>query len=436
MRENKEHVCNKTDLNKNFHQENLFSLAANQLKKAWDVVNLDDSLKTILMQPKNEIIIHFPVKLSSGKVVLFEGYRVQHNNILGPFKGGFRYHQDVNLDECKALSAWMTWKCALQNLPFGGGKGGVKFNPSEHNAEDLEKITRRFTHSLGSNIGPDWDIPAPDMGTNAQIMDWMMDTYSNIVAAADKQAVKGVVTGKSVVCGGTPGREEATGKGVVHCLNQWAKEHNFNLAGATLAIQGFGNVGSFTSMILSRMGVSLVAVGDHTGYFYHPEGFNPYKLAEYCKVNKSLKGFVGGKEISREEFFSINCDILIPAAMELQITKEEAKVIKAKVVVEAANGPTNLEGEEILEQKGISIIPDILANSGGVVVSYFEWLQNKRSEFWDIFDVRSKLEHKMVNTYQKVSEKAKALNTNLRTASYAIALERLQEVYLRRGIWP
>ncbi len=418
------------------HTDNLFHLAAEQLNQAFKCVNIDSSLETILLQPKNELIIHFPVKLTSGKVVLFKGYRVQHNNILGPFKGGFRYHQDVYLDECKALSTWMTWKCALQSLPFGGGKGGVKFNPSEHNLEDLERITRRFTHSLGSNIGPDWDVPAPDMGTNSQIMDWMMDTYSNMVGTASKQAAKGVVTGKSVVCGGTPGREEATGRGIVHCITQWAKEKSFNLAGSTLAVQGFGNVGSHTAMILSRMGVSLTAVGDHTGYFIHPEGFNPYKLAEYCRLNRSLQGYPGGQAISRQEFFATKCDIFVPAAMELQIRKNEAQNLSCKVVVEGANGPTDLEAEAVLEKRGIDLIPDILANSGGVVVSYFEWLQNKRSESWDIADVRARLEKRMLQTHQLVSDKARTLGKNLRIASYAIALERLQEVYSRRGIWP
>lgn len=427
---------NQDDVQKASPADNLFHLAEAQLKNAFAVISLDSSLQTILSQPKNELIIHFPVKLTSGKVALFKGYRVQHNNILGPFKGGFRFHQDVYLDECKALSTWMTWKCALQNLPFGGGKGGVKFNPSLHNIEDLERITRRFTHSLGLNIGPDWDVPAPDMGTNAQIMDWMMDTYSNMVAPVDKQAVKGVVTGKSIVCGGTPGREEATGRGIVHCITQWAKEKHFNLAGATLAVQGYGNVGSHTAMILSRMGVSLTAVGDHTGYFIHPEGFNPYKLAEYCRINRSLKGYPGGEQISREEFFAGKYDIFVPAAMELQVRKAEAESLQCKVVVEGANGPTDLAGEAALQKRNIDVIPDILANSGGVVVSYFEWLQNKRSESWDLADVRAALEKRMIATYQQVSEKSRAMGINLRTAAYVIALERLQEVYSRRGIWP
>lgn len=417
-------------------KENLFELAEKQLERAFAVVTTEDAFRTILKQPKNEIIIHFPVKLTDGKVHLFKGYRVQHNNVLGPFKGGIRYHQNVYLDECKALAAWMTWKCALQNLPYGGAKGGVKFNPSLHNTEDLERITRRFTHALGTNIGPEWDVPAPDVGTDSQIMDWMMDTYSNMVSMSDKHAVKRVVTGKSIICGGSPGRDEATGRGIVHCISQWAKDAHFDLDGATLALQGFGNVGSNTAKILSRMGVSLIAVADHRGCWFHPEGFNPYKLVEYGRRNKSLEGYPGGQAISRDEFFATKCDIFVPAALELQVCAKEAKMMNCRVVVEGANGPTDLEGEKVLQEKGIDIIPDILANSGGVVVSYFEWLQNKRSELWDIDEVRGHLEHRMNDTYHQVSEKARLLRTDKRTASYAIALNRLQEVYTHRGIWP
>ncbi len=417
-------------------QENLFELADKQLEKAFGHTTIDPSLKSILKQPKNEIIIHFPVKLSNGKVEMFKGYRVQHNNIFGPFKGGIRYHQDVYLDECKALASWMTWKCALQSIPFGGGKGGIKFNPKDYSADDLEHITRRFTHALGTNIGPEWDVPAPDVGTNAQIMDWMMDTYSNIVSMLDKQAVKRVVTGKSIICGGSPGREEATGRGIVHCITQWASENRLSLAGAKLALQGFGNVGSNTAQILSNLGVKLVAVGDHTGCIKNPEGLNPFKLAEYTKSNGSLTGYPGGTSISRDEFFATQCDIFVPAALELQVCEHEAKLMNCKVVVEGANGPTNLDGDRILAEKGIPVVPDILANSGGVIVSYFEWLQNKRSEQWDIEDVRTRLETRMKATYQQVSEKSKKLSIDMRTASYVIALERLQEVYTRRGIWP
>lgn len=430
-------IAQETKKNPNQKQEaNLFDLAAKQLKDAYKVVSLDSSLETILSEPKNEIIINFPVKLSSGKIKMFKGFRVQHNNILGAYKGGFRYHQNVSLNECKALATWMTWKCALQNLPFGGGKGGIQFDPNEYNKEDLERITRRFTHGMGSYIGPDLDIPAPDMGTNSQVMDWMMDTYCNMVPLSQKQAVKGVVTGKSVACGGTPGREEATGRGIVHCITEWAKQKKFNLAGSTVIIQGFGNVGSHTAMILSRLGVSLIAAGDHTGYYTHPEGFNPYKLADYIKQHKSLKGYPYGQPIGKEEFFAVKCDLVIPAAMELQLLKKEAENLDCKVVIEAANGPTDLEAEAILEKRQIDIIPDILANSGGVVVSYFEWLQNKRAEVWDIEIVRKELERKMLDAYQRVYEKSQSLKVNLRTAAYALALERLHSVYACRGIWP
>lgn len=417
-------------------KENLFELAEKQLQAAIDLLSLDESLQVIIGQPKNELIIHFPVQLSDGSVKSFKGYRIQHNNILGPYKGGIRFHEAVSLDECKALASWMTWKCALQNIPFGGAKGGVKFNPNDYNKKDLERIVRRFTHSLGSNIGPDWDIPAPDMGTNAQVMDWMMDTYSNIANMSSRHALKGVVTGKSVLCGGSPGREEATGRGVVHCITQWANEKKFSLPGATIAMQGYGKVGSHAAKIMARMGVSLIAVGDHSGYWYCAEGFNPYKLAEHVKATDKLEGYPGGKPLTREEFFSLKCDIMVPAALELQINEEEAESLKCKVVIEAANGPTNLEGEAILLRRGIDVVPDILANSGGVIVSYFEWLQNKRSEIWDINDVRARLEMRMNNTYQLVSERSRQLKTSMRTAAYAIALERLAAVYNNRGIWP
>lgn len=411
------------------NQENLFELADAQLEKAFQFSQIDDSVKTILKQPKNELIIQFPVKLSTGKVELFKGYRVQHSNLMGPFKGGIRYHHNVYLDECKALAAWMTWKCALQNIPFGGGKGGIKFEPKDYTTEDIEHITRRFTHALGNNIGPEWDVPAPDLGTNSQIMDWMMDTYSNIVSMLDKQAVKRVVTGKSIVCGGSHGREEATGRGIVHCITQWAKENNFSLQGATFTLQGFGNVGSNTAKILCRLGAKLIAVGDYTGYWKHPQGINPDNVSK-------LDEYPGAQAISREEFFATRCDIFIPAALELQVCEQEAKLLNCKVLVEGANGPTNQIAENILLDKNIPIIPDILANSGGVLVSYYEWLQNKRSESWDIEEIRTRLETRMKYTYQQASDTAKQRRVDMRTACYIIALERLQEVYTRRGIWP
>ncbi len=421
-----------------FHtRANLFDVVTAQLERGIEAIKLPSEIAGILGQPKNELIIHFPVKLKSGEIRMFKGYRVQHSNLLGPFKGGIRYHQDVYLDECKALASWMTWKCALARLPLGGAKGGVKFNPAEFDAEDKERITRRFTHALGSNIGPEWDVPAPDVGTNSQTMDWMMDTYVNIISTSDRQAVKRVVTGKSLPCGGSQGREQATGQGVVYCIQEWAHTKRFNLDGSTLAVQGYGNVGSNAARILSRMGVTLTTVGDHTGYFRNPEGFNPHKLGDYVKKNRGLHGYPGAKEISREEFFAADVDIFVPAALELQIGADEAKEMACKVVVEGANGPTDLEGEKVLLDKGIEVIPDILANSGGVIVSYYEWLQNKRSESWELEEVQMRLERRMRRSYQTVLERMRELKSNdMRTVCYAISLERLRDVYLSRGIWP
>lgn len=414
----------------------LFELASNQLERGVRAIGLSREMAAILTQPRNELIINFPVRLGSGAVRLFTGYRVQHNNSLGPFKGGIRFHESVTLDECKALAAWMTWKSAIHRLPYGGAKGGVAFDPRDFEGPDLERITRRFTHALGSNIGPEWDIPAPDLGTDAQIMDWMMDTYTKLVTSQDQHAVKHVVTGKSTACGGSQGREEATGWGVVMCISQWAQDHLFDLRGATLAVQGFGKVGSHLAMTLSTLGVVVVAVGDHSGYWANPEGFNPYKLAAHCEREGQLEGYPAGQEISREEFFATPCDILVPAAVELQIGAKEAADLRCKVLVEAANGPTDLEAEEILQQRGIDIIPDLLANSGGVVVSYYEWLQNKRSEYWGRAEVHARLEKLMVQTYQYVTERAEQLDCDLRTACYAVAVERLRDVYARRGLWP
>jgi glutamate dehydrogenase (NAD(P)+) len=414
---------------------NAYDVAAGQLEKGARSIDLPPEIAVILAQPKNELIIHFPVRLSNGETQLFKGYRIQHNNVMGPFKGGMRFHQDVTLDECKALAAWMTWKCALQELPFGGAKGGVKFDPNAYSTADLEKIARRFTHALGTNIGPEWDIPAPDMGTNAQVMDWMMDTYSNVRHESQK-SVKHAVTGKSILCGGSEGREEATAWGISMCIDRWARDRGFDLAGATMAIQGFGNVGAHLAMALSRMGLVLVAVGDHAGYWSNPEGFNPYKLCEHVRSTGSLEGYPAGARIRRDEFFASDCEILIPAALSLQIGSEEAKSLRCQLVVEAANGPTDLEGERILHERNIEVLPDILANSGGVVVSYFEWLQNQRCERWDRNMVYEKLERRMQSTLDTAFAQAARMGSDLRTACYAVALQRLRELYERRGIWP
>jgi glutamate dehydrogenase (NAD(P)+) len=413
-----------------------FGVIQAYLDQAADAIRLEPYIRTILSQPKNEIIVNFPVRMDDGSVRLFKGYRVQHSNIIGPFKGGIRYHQDVTLDDCKALAAMMTWKGALMRLPYGGGKGGVKFNPRSVSNAELQRITRRFFFSLGSNIGPDFDIPAPDVGTNSQMMAWAMDTYANTVGHINKQGVKGVVTGKPIASGGTLGREKATGQGVVHCITEWAREKGFDLAGATMIVQGFGNVGSHTATILAKLGVSTIAVGDHSGYMANPEGFNAHKLQDWVSEHGSIAGYPGGKQISREEFFSTKADIFTPAALENQVGAAEAQLLNVKLVAEGANGPLNPAGEKILTEKGIDILPDVLANSGGVTVSYYEWVQNKNSQSWTLEEVEEKLETAMKLAYADVTAMARSHKLPLRIAAYAVALKRIQSVYRERDIFP
>ncbi len=413
-----------------------FEMIQGYLDEAAAVVEMPSYVHTILRQPKNEIIVNFPVRMDNGEYRLFKGYRIQHSNILGPYKGGMRYHETASLDDFKALATTMTWKCALMNLPLGGGKGGIKFNPHSVSQGELQRITRRFFHSLGSNIGPDYDVPAPDMGTNERTMAWAMDTYMNTVGLVNKQGGMGVVTGKPVTSGGTLGRTKATGQGLVHCVREWAERARFDLHGKKMIIQGFGNVGSHTALLLSHMGVSLVGVGDHTGYLYNPEGFNVYRLAEYVKRNGSIAGYPNGEQIERLEFFGIQADIFVPAAMELQVGVEEADALQVKLVVEGANGPCTKEGEAALHKRGIEVLPDVLANAGGVTVSYYEWVQNRRSEQWTLDEVDTRLERAMTDAYQRVADFARSHDCNYRIASYGVALERLMRVYEEREIFP
>ena len=415
---------------------NLFEVATRQIEKAMNLIKIDPDVAQILAQPKNELIVNFPVRMDNGRFTIFKGYRVQHNNVMGPYKGGMRYHPEANLDEMKALASWMTYKSALHEIPFGGGKGGVKCDPRQHSKAELERITRRFTSALGSNIGPEFDIPAPDVNTNEQTMVWMMDTYMNIVGAGDRNQVRGVVTGKSVTAGGSYGRREATGQGVVHCITEWAKDKNFSLDGAHVIVQGFGNVGSYAARLLSQKGAVIVGVGDVGGYIANSEGINPHKLGEHVAKQGSVANYKGATKITREEFFSLEADVFVPAALELEIGVAEAKALKVKMVVEGANGPTYPEAEEIMLSRGIDVIPDILCNSGGVIVSYYEWLQNKRSEQWAVEDVLGRLEKRMKQTYANVRQYAQAKKTDWRTASYALGLERLQVCYKERGIFP
>jgi glutamate dehydrogenase (NAD(P)+) len=415
---------------------NPYLVAQEQLDRAAKISGLSPEIKAILSQPKNELIINFPVRMDNGEYRMFKGYRVQHSNILGPFKGGIRYHEQVSLDEVKALAAWMTYKGALHDIPFGGGKGGIKFTPRNHSQTELERITRRFTHALGANIGPDHDIPAPDVGTNGQIMVWMMDTYMNVVGFGDRNASRGVVTGKTVTAGGSYGRETATGQGIVHCVTEWARDRRFELNGSTFTVQGFGNVGSHASKILARTGATLTATGDYKGYIFNGDGINPFKLSEYVAKTGSVAGYPSAKAISRADFFATPADIFIPAALELEIGVTEAKALNVKVIVEGANGPTETAAEPIIHDKGIDLIPDILANSGGVVVSYFEWLQNKRSERWDLEDVEDRLTKRMKRTFLAVSEYAAQKRCDWRMAAMGIALDRIGKAYAERGIFP
>jgi len=415
----------------------LFATALDQFNRGADLIDLPDDLRSILSQPKNEIIVNFPVRMNDGTYRVFRGYRIQHSNLLGPYKGGVRFHNMVDLDEVKALASWMTWKSALCDIPFGGAKGGISFDPTVLETDELERVVRRFTHALGSNIGPDHDIPAPDLGSNAQSMVWMMDTYANSTGATERQNVKRIVTGKTLETGGSPGREKATGQGVVFCLQHWADEVGFDLVGATVSIQGFGNVGSATGRILQVHGARLVAVQDHGGSITDEDGIDAFELADWVREHGSVAGFPSAMWIDDEDFWSVPADLLVPAALENQVTAEHAGRIQARVVVEAANGPTTLEAEKILAQRGIDVLPDILVNAGGVVVSYFEWLQNRSAQRWDLEDVDFKLRETLWKACDAVVDIRKELEIqSRRDAAYAVALRRLQVVYKQRGIFP
>jgi len=413
-----------------------FDVVQGHLDRAAELVHVPEHVHVILRQPKTEIIVNFPVKMDDGHYRLFKGYRIQHSNILGPYKGGLRFHEVTSLDEVKALAALMTWKCSLMGLPFGGAKGGIKFNPREVSKGELERITRRFFHALGGNIGPDYDIPAPDVGTNEQVMAWAMDTYMNTVGTVHRQNALGVVTGKPVTSGGSLGRSKATGQGLVHCIREWAERNDFELQGKKLIVQGYGNVGSHTAVLLGQLGVSLVAVGDHSGHLYNPEGFNEHRLQSFVQDHGSISGYPNGVKITREEFFATEADIFVPAALENQVGEAEAGLLKVRLVAEGANGPTTPAGDRVLESRGIFVIPDILANAGGVTVSYYEWVQNRRSERWHLEEVEDRLERAMRHAYQRSMDFSEKHECAMRIACYGLALERLSQAYVERGIFP
>jgi glutamate dehydrogenase (NAD(P)+) len=414
----------------------IYENVARQFNRAANLMDLDPDVRTILEHPMNEVTVNFPAIMEDGRVEMFAAYRVQHNNVLGPFKGGLRFHPAVDIDEVRALATWMTWKTAIADIPFGGAKGGIQFDPKQYSTKELERITRRFTFALGSNIGPEFDIPAPDMNTNAQIMAWILDTYLSTTPPNERHRSLHVVTGKPVELGGSVGRDKATGQGVVYLVQRWAEEQGLDLAQATYFVQGFGNVGSWAAKLLKPLGAQLIAVEDASGAILNREGIDPDELLAHSAAHAGISGLSAVEAVDHETFLGTEADFFIPAALANQITAETAPLLKVKLVAEGANGPTDTDGDQILLEKGIHVIPDIVCNAGGVIVSYFEWLQNKRSEFWDLEEVDRKLHKKLMSAYQRVSAKTVELSTDWRTAAYVIALSRLQAVYRGRGIFP
>jgi glutamate dehydrogenase (NAD(P)+) len=406
------------------------------LEKAQSVNNFDRDIAKIMAETMNEIVVHFPVKMDDDHIKVFTGYRVQHNNALGPFKGGLRFHPMVDIDEIRALATMMTWKTALVNIPFGGAKGGIQIEPADYSPKELERIARRFTYALGNNIGPEYDIPAPDVNTNPQIMAWIQDTYMSTVAPDERNRYSHIVTGKPIESGGSLGREKATGQGVVFCIEKWAQDNGFDLEGSTYIVQGFGNVGSWAARLMKLDGAKLIAVEDVTGAIRNKEGIDADDLAWYVQKHGGVLGYPKAQAIDHEEFFSTEADIFIPAALENAITGNTAELLNVRLVAEGANGPTDGDGDKVLQQRKIDVIPDILCNSGGVIVSYFEWLQNKRSEFWELEEVDSKLKKLIVSAYNRVRDAAQNYKVDWRTAAQIVALYRLEMVYKERGIFP
>jgi glutamate dehydrogenase (NAD(P)+) len=407
-----------------------------QFNRAADLMNLDKDIRKILSKTSNEVIVNFPVRMDDNNIEVFTGYRVQHNNVLGPFKGGLRFHPSVDIDEVRALATWMTWKTAIAAIPFGGAKGGIQLDPSRYSPAELERITRRFTFALGNTIGPEYDIPAPDVNTNAQIMAWILDTYTSTTPPHERQRCTHVVTGKPLESGGSAGRDKATGQGVEYLIKEWARDNGVSLKGLRYIVQGFGNVGSWAARLMKLNESVLIAVEDATGAIICEDGIDPDRLAVYVKKTGGVHGFPGTREIDHRTFLSTNAAIFIPAALENQITAETAPLLQVRLVAEGANGPTDPEGDALLQKRNIDVIPDILCNAGGVIVSYFEWLQNKRSEAWELEEVDGKLYKKIVSAYQHVKELVREYNTDWRTGAYILALSRIEKVYRERGIFP
>ena len=409
----------------------IFSAMLEAFDDAARLLSLDAGIWRILTHPKRQIIVSCPVLMDNGEIEVFTGYRVQYNITLGPAKGGIRYHPDVTLDEVTALAAWMTWKCAVAHIPFGGGKGGVICDPTRMSKRELEALTRRYVSEIIDAIGPEKDVPAPDVNTDAQIMAWVMDTYSMHVGHTETA----VVTGKPVEMGGSLGRREATGRGVMIVTREAAKHLGLDIKGATVAVQGFGNVGSVSADLLAGIGATIVAVSDWKGGVYNAKGLDVGKMLDYVKAHKSIDGFPGGEPLTNEQLFGLDVDVLIPAALENQVTMDNAPSIKAKILVEGANGPTTPDAHQHLHERGVFVIPDILANAGGVTTSYFEWVQDRYGYFWELNEVNTRLEQKMVEAFEDVLQTAVKYKVDLRTAAYIVAISRVGNVTKMRGMY-
>ena len=412
---------------------NPFEVALKQLDEAAKLIKLDKGLHQVLANPKRVLTVSLPVKMDNGEIRVFTGFRSQHNDARGPYKGGIRYHPQVTIDEVKALSMWMTWKCAVADIPYGGGKGGIICNPKEMSIGELERMTRRYAYAIADIIGPHTDIPAPDVYTGGKEMAWIMDTYS---------ALKGnfvqpeVITGKPIAIGGSLGRNEATGRGLAFTVREAAKKLKLNMKAATVAVQGFGNAGQFASQLVEEQGATVIAASDSRGGIYNKSGMQVAALRRHKDKTGSVVGFPGAKSISNDELLETECTILIPAALENQITGKNAGKVKAKLVAEAANGPTTPEADDILYKNKILNIPDILANGGGVTVSYFEWLQNLRRDYWTEAEVNERLDRNITKSFLDTFATSEKYGVNLRKASTVLAVNRVVEAVQLRGLWP
>lgn len=412
--------------------DSAWEIAQRQLDEISELLGLDDGTRQVLRNPKRELTVHFPVRMDDGSLKVFTGHRVQHNVSLGPTKGGIRYSPDVTLDEVRALSMWMTWKCAIVGLPYGGAKGGVRADPRALSLRELEGLTRRFATEISMMIGPEGDIPAPDMGTNAQVMAWFMDTYS----MHRGHTVTGVVTGKPPAIGGSEGRSEATGRGITLVTGMTCRKLGRRMGGAKVAVQGFGNVGATTARLLTREGAKVVAVSDMTTGLYREGGLDLAAVEAYRQANRDLIGCPAGEAISNAELLELPVDVLVPAATEGQITAENAPRIQARLIVEGANGPTTPDADRILRERGVVLVPDVLANAGGVVVSYFEWVQDLTAFFWNESEVNQRLEELMTRAFETVWDAAAHHKADLRTGAYAVGVGRVAEATRLRGIYP